>query len=258
MCGHPSQGSTPPKPGPGGSGSLTPPSTQDKVKPQVVITSPSNNAKIQSCHTTVKANITDAGGIKHATVRVDGAPRGTVTKAPFTFMINLSLGNHTIVVEAMDKAGNLGKATVKITATSAPPATPKPSPAPTPKPPGNSGGSSSGGNTPAPQGVYGNTCTEWSDCKSGMCAHDASLQRSYCTKTCAPSSGTACPAGSTCLGSMGGAYVCAPDIPDSALNGLASGHIASGCSMGAHGTPATPLVLLPLLALLALVIRRPR
>ena len=257
MCGHPSQGGgTPnPQPGQGGNGSLTPPSAQDKTRPKVVITSPSNNAKIQSSQATVTATITDASGIKHVTVRINGAPRGTVTKAPFTFKVGLSPGSHTIVVEAMDKAGNLGQATVKITAMAA---TPSPSPAPTPTPPGNSGGSNSSGKTPEPQGVYGNTCTQWSDCKSGMCAHDATLQRSYCTRTCAPSSDTACPAGSSCLGSMSGAYFCAPDMPSDELNRLSAGHIASGCSMGAPGAPATSLVVLPLLALLALVIRRPR
>ena len=224
----------------------------------MIITSPAHNASVQGSSLTVQATITDASGIKHATVRVDGAPRGTLSAAPFSFTIKLSQGNHAIVVEALDKAGNLGSATVKVTATPASPATPKPatptptpSPSPTPKQPGNSGGS-----TPAPKGVYGNTCTAWSDCKSGMCAHDASIQRSYCTRTCAPASGTSCPAGSTCLGSMGGAYVCAPDIPDTSVSGLAAGPISSGCSMGTPATPATPLALLPLLALLALAIRK--
>ena len=115
MCGHPSnKGGKAPSP-PGG-GSVTPPKGQDTTKPKVVITSPRNNASVSGTLVTVNATATDSGGVKYATVRVNGAPRGTLTTGPYTFKVRLSKGTHSIVVEAMDKTGNIGKATVKVTA----------------------------------------------------------------------------------------------------------------------------------------------
>jgi len=269
VCGNPSQGSPSPAPKPGGGGSLTPPGNKDTTKPTVTITSPSSNASVSPC-VTVKASITDKGGIKYATVRVNGTPKGTKTAAPYNFMLHLTAGNsYTITVEAKDKAGNMGKATIKITTTSAAPPQPKP---PAPKPPGSGSGSGSGngsgngsggGSTtppanPKPKGAYGASCTQWNDCSSGMCAHDASLQKSYCTKTCDPANVAPCPAGSTCLGSNGGAYVCAPDLaPGSFDQGNNLSGLDSGCSMGRGSTTsAGPLALLPLIFLLLAVRRR--
>jgi len=224
----------------------------------VVITSPRNNASVSGTLVTVNATATDSGGVKYATVRVNGAPRGTLTTGPYTFKVRLSKGTHSIVVEAMDKTGNIGKATVKVTANTAPPAKPKgsnnispapkpPGSSPTPKPPGSSGSTA--------KGLYGQNCTDWKDCKSGMCAHDASLQRSYCTKTCNVTSPTSCPSGSSCLGSIGGSYVCAPNLADNAAAYASGQVVGAGCSLGAPDSPAPP-PLFALLALLALALRR--
>ncbi len=220
----------------------------------MTITAPQNSITFMGTYLAVSAVITDTSGIKHATVRINGAPRGTLSMpmgGPYFFIVRLSKGPSTIQVEALDNAGNLGTSSVSITAPNAPVAkTTKGS---------SSTSMGSGKNyTVSRKKDYGQDCVDWKDCKSGLCAHDIYLQRSYCTKACNPA-GLTCPGGSACQGSLGGSKICAPNSAvQPAASNMPGQVVGAGCSMGSPGAPTSPPPLFVLLALLGLLIPRLR
>jgi len=246
-------------PNPGGGGSLNPPKspdggppalspgTKDTTKPSVSITVPHNNSTFLGTYLTVSATITDASGIKHATVRINGAPRGTLSlpmAGPYFFVVRLSRGTSTVEVEALDKAGNLGVDSVSVKAPNAPVSLNV----------SNKNTSKGTSKTASKKKGYGKDCMGWKDCHSGLCAHDATLQRSYCTKACNPA-GLTCPGGSSCQGSLGGSRICAPDAMGQPAGASMSGQVVgAGCSMGSPDAPTPPPPFFALLALVGLLV----
>lgn len=86
-------------------------------KPFVTITSPSNNAQINSNKVTVKANVASAGTITKVTFYFDGVAVKNVTSIPYEYTFNLNsndTGNHEIQVKALDSNGNEGSDSIDI------------------------------------------------------------------------------------------------------------------------------------------------
>ncbi|HYF80149.1 MAG TPA: Ig-like domain-containing protein [Symbiobacteriaceae bacterium] len=96
---------TPPPQNPG----PTPPA--DKQAPTVSISSPTDGATV-SGDVTVTATATDNVGLVKVVLYVDGKAAATATTAPYSFAWSSSSvadGTHTLVANAYDAAGNVGK-----------------------------------------------------------------------------------------------------------------------------------------------------
>jgi hypothetical protein len=80
----------------------------DNLSPSLAVSGlPSN--KIVSRTTTVEAGVTDNDKVSRVVFSIDGVTRGTDSSAPYTFTLNpATLGNgaHTLLVQAVDRAGN--------------------------------------------------------------------------------------------------------------------------------------------------------
>lgn len=189
------------------------PSPLDDTKPpQVTITAPKpGDTLAHDQQVVVKAEIKDENGVAEAQLFVDGKPQGTSSKAPYEFTVKLSVGDHTIKVQARDLVGNEGADTVKITIT-----------------------------PPLP---YGGKCDRDGDCASGLCAAQGDLV--FCTQLCDLAQDLTCPEDAACV-SAGAQQVCG--APQS---GLADGGDSSGCAVGSTpgGALPWPLLLFSLLFL---------
>jgi len=81
---------------------------RDTIAPTVTITSPANNATL-SGRITVTASASDNVGVTQVRFIIDGTVRSTDTTAPYSITGTLSRGTRTIVAEAVDAAGNIGR-----------------------------------------------------------------------------------------------------------------------------------------------------
>jgi hypothetical protein len=97
----------------------------DKTAPTASITSPVNNATI-SGQTNVAVTASDNCGVNKVELWVDNKLSQTTTRSPYSFSLNagaLSVGRHTLVAKAYDRAGNVGSSagvTVNVPDTTAP------------------------------------------------------------------------------------------------------------------------------------------
>lgn len=117
----------------------------DTEAPKVAITSPAAGAKVGTS-VTVKASITDDTGVTKATLLADGQALKSLASPPWELTASLAAGPHTLVVEALDAAGNKGSATVVVTVETA---------LPTPPPGGGTEPPPSTGDTQAPRVTIG-------------------------------------------------------------------------------------------------------
>jgi hypothetical protein len=109
------------------------------------------------------------------------------------------------------------------------------------------GGGSDGGSS---SGNVGSSCTDGSQCSTGLCA--VLGDNHFCTETCDPA-GTTCPSGSHCV-AADGQHICQP-------NNLASGGSGGGCSAAPGAMPGSEAMLaacILLLCGLGLAFRRAR
>ena len=107
-----------------------------------------------------------------------------------------------------------------------------------------------GGNPQPKPGDIGASCTDSSECNSGLCATLGSTH--FCTAACDPGNSTSCPTGTKCVGVAGSStdHVCEP-------NNAASGGVGSSCSTTPGARPNGSEAILALcIALLAFVVRR--
>ncbi|MBS1120790.1 MAG: repeat-containing protein [Deltaproteobacteria bacterium] len=105
----------------------------DTIRPDVGITSPSNNATVPPGFS-IEFTATDNIAVTMATLFVDDQPAGTVSAAPFTFVTSATLpeGLHTFRIEATDGA-NVNSQEITVTLAKGA------------QPPGGGSGSGSGG-----------------------------------------------------------------------------------------------------------------
>jgi hypothetical protein len=257
--GDPNPGNNPdpaPAPDPG------PTTGPDTSAPQVSILSPTANGVSDQAFT-LEAKITDDRGVVAARLYIDGTYITEKPSAPWAIPLKLKDGYHTLRVVARDAAGNEGSAEVAITV-GAGGVAPTPSPDP--------------GSDPN-LGTYGDVCGGPSDCRSGLCAHDGTANRRFCTQRCDVAT-LPCPGGSVCYGTTGGSAVCAPTSgggfsPTPGAPAPPSGGGASnandigygGCTINASAASAAgSFPMLTLLALLGafavvrkrLLLRKPR
>jgi len=88
--------------------------------PQLSILSPLEGEVVEGLQKII-ANVEDPDGVARIDVYLDGRSLGSITEAPYEFPLQynaLSIGEHTIKMDAWDKYGSLAKAAVTITATS--------------------------------------------------------------------------------------------------------------------------------------------
>jgi len=88
---------------------------RDTVKPQVIITEPSNNSIVSEV-VPIKANATDNVGVVKVEFYVDNNKIGETTASPYVCnwdTSNLQYGSqHTIKAKAYDNAGNVGESSI--------------------------------------------------------------------------------------------------------------------------------------------------
>jgi hypothetical protein len=174
--------------------------------------------------------------VTQAQLQIDGTTSTTVMAAPLAFNApsDIAGGDHTIAVNATDMASRQYGAQVTVHVTASCPV----------------GGSCDHGfgclggyclpEASVPGGL-GATCTQNSDCITGVCGTDGTSN--ICTGSC--DNGTTCPGGYSCLTAQSGSTVCWPEAPS-----------GSGCSSGNGG--GSLLALGGLGALLGLTKRRRR
>jgi hypothetical protein len=216
-----------------------PPPVGDSEPPTVSITSPAAGATVNPS-VTVQAAISDNTGVTKADLLVDGVVTSSVAAAPYNFSVTLSVGQHTLAVEAYDAAENKGSATVTVVADQSEPPAPEPPP-----------------DQPAPPspGTYGATCEVADDCDTKLCAEDADFAGRYCTQTCVPDNNS-CPDGAGCYPTNNpSTFVCGPPAQRTLPASPEGDMLLGGCTLGG-GAGSSPALGLVLLAGLALLLRR--
>ncbi|MBI5477608.1 MAG: trypsin-like serine protease [Deltaproteobacteria bacterium] len=180
-------------------------------------------------------------GVAKVDLYLDGALSGTLASAPYNFSLtNLAAGAHTLRAVGTGTDGGSGEASVTFTATAGPGCS-----AELPCATGSS--CVDGQCVPYTPGSPGASCTQNTECQSGMCI-DGSTGHGYCTEQCG--SDQDCHNQAACL-DMGGMGLCGP--PNSAQVAGGGGHELIGGCRGAPGDPAMPVTgaLLLLFALVA-------
>ena len=92
--------------------------TTDTTPPALSITSPAPNATLGSKVVTLAATASDASGVQSVEFYVDGKLIATDTAVPYTASWNprkAASGNHTVMVRAIDKAGNAASQSITLT-----------------------------------------------------------------------------------------------------------------------------------------------
>jgi len=222
-----------PTPPPGG-GTEPPPSTGDTQAPKVTIVSPAEGASVATT-LTVQATIVDDTAVARADLLVDGQLSASRTAAPFDFQVTLTVGKHTLRVEALDAAGNKGSGAVTVNVDPGLPVLPGPT-APTPPTPG----------------AFGASCESSADCHSGLCAEDPEVVGKYCTETCDPAANM-CPDRAGCYPSTSSVSVCGR--PTGAPLEADGEQLIGGCSVG-RGADGDAMMLLLVLVALPLAARQ--
>jgi hypothetical protein len=90
--------------------------TADTVPPTVAIASPANVSTVAGL-VPVQGSAIDNVGVVNVQLLVDGTPSGTTSSSAFSFNWNSSVaanGNHTLIVQASDAAGNVGQASTTV------------------------------------------------------------------------------------------------------------------------------------------------
>jgi len=90
--------------------------TADTVPPTVAIASPANVSTVAGL-VPVQGSAIDNVGVVSIQLVVDGTPSATTSSSPFSFNWNSSVaanGNHTLIVNASDAAGNVGQASTTV------------------------------------------------------------------------------------------------------------------------------------------------
>jgi MYXO-CTERM domain-containing protein len=211
-------------------GTTTPPG--DTEAPKVTITTPAGGAKLGPTFA-LKAAITDNTGVTKAEAAVDGNVVAMVSSAPYDFTVSLAAGQHTLVVNGYDAAGNKGSASVLVTVeagTTAPPVPVTPS-------------------TPTP-GSFGATCVTSADCSSKLCGQDTETSTKFCTAACDPN-GDPCPGGASCYPTNSTQHVCGTPVSPS-LQADPDGRLVGGCAVAGADSDSLLLVLLGLFGLFVL------
>lgn len=255
-------------------------STMTGPSPTVAFIAPTDGSTVPLTFTIQVAASETNGTIAHVDISAEGQQLASLTAPPYqTTVMAPQDGMYTLTATAYDTAGNFQAASVTFTASStAPPQNlgcmtaadcnaglqcvngqcvmPNPNPsgqcdASTPCPSGytcDSNGMCQPDPSSMPQpGQVGATCSNNSDCGSGICA--TLNGKSFCTAECDPSNALSCPPSLQCVSDSGSHY-CEPKNGDNGRN-------TGGCS----ATPGAPssggmLGALCLLAALALFRRR--
>jgi hypothetical protein len=223
-----------------GAGAPTP--NPDLSPPKVKINNPAPMAQMKPSFV-VRAVVNDDVGVAKAELFVDGKLMATRSAAPYDFPVTLQVGKHNIRIVGHDKATKKAAAMVTITVVSTTPNKQPPSQAPAPQATPQAPGAGTGG--------YGTQCTVGSNCQSGICASDLTLNKQYCTQTCVPGS-MGCPVGSSCYPTSGGNHVCAPDLSNNIGSGTDYGQGSGARPVGGMGCAVAPGAPPPLALLLAL------
>jgi hypothetical protein len=110
---------TTPAPSPTPTPTPTPTAPADTTAPTVSFTSPTNNETLTGKNVKVRVTASDAGGMKSVRYWLNGAAlSGDIIEAPYNYtwdLGSLSNGSYQLQARAVDKAGNVGTATVSVT-----------------------------------------------------------------------------------------------------------------------------------------------
>lgn len=97
-----------------GGGSASP--VYDTLPPNVYFDSPIGGTTLSARSQPVVITALDNVGIANISLRVDGRVVSSVSQSPLVTTIQLTPGSHTLQATATDTAGNLGQATINVTA----------------------------------------------------------------------------------------------------------------------------------------------
>ncbi len=171
----------------------------DNVAPTITIDSPKANATLGPSFP-VTATATDNMGVESVVLLINGQERGSDEMADtgnkyIVNAINLPEGEHEIIMQATDNAGNITKtAPIKITVA---------------------------------KQVTGGDCLSNSDCKGNLCADDGTQK--FCTESCSLDNDT-CPSGFDCA-AVGATAVCAFSADDETGGCCDAGNSSSSAAM---------------------------
>lgn len=93
--------------------------TVDNTQPKVAITSPLSGATVKGS-VTISVSASDPSGIQRIEFYIDGNLKATDYTAPYTYQWNTKTvkpGTHTILVIAIDKAGNMKQTSITVVST---------------------------------------------------------------------------------------------------------------------------------------------
>ncbi|HPH70127.1 MAG TPA: Ig-like domain-containing protein, partial [Kofleriaceae bacterium] len=167
--------------------------------PTITVDSPKANATLGPSFP-VTATATDNMGVESVVLLINGQERGSDEMADtgnkyIVNAINLPEGEHEIIMQATDNAGNITKtAPIKITVA---------------------------------KQVTGGDCLSNSDCKGNLCADDGTQK--FCTESCSLDNDT-CPSGFDCA-AVGATAVCAFSADDETGGCCDAGNSSSSAAM---------------------------
>jgi hypothetical protein len=203
----------------------------DKVAPTLKIDSPVEGAKVGPGFT-ITATAADDTELNHLELVINGATVASDQSSPFSFKVptNVSIGELTFDVVAVDKADNRTTLTRKVTVE-----------------PGCSGDSDCAEDeqcvNQACLGDVGHLCSTANDCADGLCIPTpGSKFDKFCTRSCTAGDDS-CPSGFACDNSTGGLLKCNP----------ADGAGGCGCRAGGHGDAPAGLSALGVLGLMSFI-----
>jgi len=190
--------------------------------PTIKITEPQEGATNLQPMFAIKSTATDDIGISKVELKIDGQLVSTLTSAPYQWAApsTLAQGNHTIEITAYDVGNTPASDTVH--ASLGMPCD-QASDCENPTDVCVDGRCVRGGGV---GGGLGTTCTNNTDCASGMCAADADGNH-YCVEPCDPTQ-NGCPGGFGCVATGGSGGVCWPGADSGQGTCSAGGHAAPG------------------------------